>query len=566
MPIRDIRKQLYKFQEGLVVLGLTQMLPKGTTACWNYDKSHTPAGMSIDPDIIVRTSSGIVSVWFVCTTGAELAGQKKFWRTIAEVLEAMSLEDRPRCFNVIDGNIKPRLISAYRQAFDGICHLSEEVPEASVDIMSWAQRHGNKTPIECMAVLEAEAPRRRWWPGFCNVLTRLLRERPCALHSLISSYSTVSGTATREKATTLRRSLAQFVALTPVQRVKALRSESLPAGEPIEHLLALGIVVRTLRGARISNGPLLKFLKNTPKSKLDYLVEYVETKGDSFMGYVSDLRGVGSLGGCYNWILDHFDELKSPIAFARVSQMIFGDPAAPFSASGAIQQVPNNNWLLYSVINVLRCESGRKDGYGYTEIARETEIRNVHLKLEPYINRTRDIDKVTLDSVAGVLAGHLVRIGNGKFKELIKPAIQTQTESIFNFQMMNYRHFNPIEWLVLRDLERAGIPCSFPAALPSFVVDEGVAATTGNLIQIGDRSIWIKCQSAYAGRIDKRKELAGRVGAIRLAMSGTQQKEAKFYLVIDGDFDQQDIDLLARSGWNAVVYFDEFDRILRLIT
>ena len=93
----------------------------------------------------------------------------------------------------------------------------------------------------------------------------------------------------------------------------------------------------------------------------------------------------------------------------------------------------------------------------------------------------------------------------------------------------------------------------------------GTTTSTGNMISVDDGRIWIKCQSAYAGKIDKRKELCGRIGAMKLCYTPEELDQKKFYLVIDGFFDDQDLALLDQAGWDGIFYYDEMDDLMALI-
>src|SRR5436309_866055 len=102
--------------------------------------------------------------------------------------------------------------------------------------------------------------------------------------------------------------------------------------------------------------------------------------------------------------------------------------------------------------------------------------------------------------------------------------------------MMNYRFFNPIDWLVIDRLKAIGHFYQWPSKHRSFlnISDGEIASSTGNMISLSGVNIWIKCQSAYDGRIDKRKELCGRVGAMKLCYSKVELDKLRFYLVLDG--------------------------------
>ena len=116
-------------------------------------------------------------------------------------------------------------------------------------------------------------------------------------------------------------------------------------------------------------------------------------------------------------------------------------------------------------------------------------------------------------------------------------------------------------------LESEGFSFDTSARHPSFLSESGRGTTTstGNIISVNGGQCWIKCQSAYDGRIDKRKELCGRIGAMKLCYTPDELARRKFYLVIDGFFDDSDLVLLDRAGWDGIFYFDELDKLIESI-
>ena len=106
-----------------------------------------------------------------------------------------------------------------------------------------------------------------------------------------------------------------------------------------------------------------------------------------------------------------------------------------------------------------------------------------------------------------------------------------------------------------------------PANHDSFLStsEDAVPSRIENLIKVDDGRVWIKCQSAYDGRIDKRKELCGRVGAMKLCYSVKELSKRRFRLVIDGSFDDEDLRLFVQAGWDGVYYFYELDELVAAV-
>lgn len=119
----DTRKQVWKFQEGAVIVAARQILGNAAVIHWD----HTPKGMSIEPDVVIgKDPDNPDIVIFVTHASAEMAGQKKFWRTVAEAIEAKRLPSHPIILSVLyPGNVKGTLKGIYKSRFDGCLHLDE---------------------------------------------------------------------------------------------------------------------------------------------------------------------------------------------------------------------------------------------------------------------------------------------------------------------------------------------------------------------------------------------------------------------------------------------------------
>ena len=256
---------------------------------------------------------------------------------------------------------------------------------------------------------------------------------------------------------------------------------------------------------------------------------------------------------------------------ASALESIFRDPKAALRPLSKASISTDHHWLFQAMLNVLRLESGRKDGYGYAGLAADTGIKEGitagYIQVADFTNRKTNLPSKLLQAIAGTFSKHLRRIGESKLKGLLTASALTQCESVFNFQMMNYRLFNPIEWLVAARLKRESLPFAWPSTHESFlnVSDGEIASSTGNLISVGKQKVWIKCQSAYDGKIDKRKELCGRVGAMKLCYTAEELKKVRFYLVLDGFFEDVDLKLLSEAGWDGIFYYDELDALVSFV-
>ena len=568
----DSRKQIWKFQEGAVVLALRECCGESKV---HWD--HTPKGMSIDPDVVVGDSpENPEVVVFVTHATAEMSGHKKFWRTVAEVVEAKRLDSVPRVISVLfASNVKSNLLDAYKLLFDSVVHL---------DDMSWGggfsnflieltESHGSETKEKCVAALAAQIGCKGFleWQDFASSINDAFMSQRGRYDQRIASSSFNKNTRIPEaRKTTLRRSLCKYYTFPSEIREKLKSNARLKA--PPEYAIILEWVSRSIGGYRLTDQELNQFLASADQNVLNSIVSHIDVRIPVFQDYVDSLRNTAGRLAAYNWIIENHSLLSRPEGMRTALEDVFNDPIAPFMGSVASELAPTDHWLFGSIMELLRAETGRKDGYGYSELGRETgfeyEISALAgTTIAPFLQRKAKLNSEILQEVAKVFAAHLNRIGESQCRKLMNSAVKTGAVAIFNYKITPYRHFNPLEWLVCDRLEGEGHLFEFPERHPSFLSQTGMGTTTstGNMISIDGGRCWIKCQSAYAGKIDKRKELCGRIGAMKLCYTPEELDQKKFYLVIDGFFDDHDLALLDQAGWDGIFYYDEMDDLMALI-
>jgi hypothetical protein len=569
----DERKQVWKFQEGAVVLALREAVCPPGHIHWH----HTPKGMSIDPDVVIGKTPDLPdTIVFVTHASAEMAGQKKFWRTMAEVIEAKRLKSHPLILSVLyPGNVKEALKEVYTRAFEACLHLEDTSYGSQLDAFldTLTAAHGTESEDNCLKHLEKQITSGACphWKDFVADLKHALQEKHGSKHLLMCSDAFSHGEhLPKARTTSLRRSICKLSTLPEEARAALL------AGKPVStvphHALLLGWFQEGLEGFEIVDNELFEFCKSTNKGVPDLLCKQIQNTLPAFVIYSHTIQQIASARIINRWIIKHYNELQTKAGMSNALSLVFADCKKPLmDVSPEVVQV-EHHWLFQSIMGVLRTETGRSDGYGYSVLGKETgheyEINAfAGTVIAPYLQLKKPLPNNLLDAVASVFAGHLKRLGFDNLKRLLEAGIAVQCESIFNFQMMNYRFFNPIDWLVCDRLKVENIVFASPATHESFLnVSEGeIASSTRSLICVRGQKVWIKCQSAYDGKIDKRKELCGRVGAMKLCYTSEELRKVRFYLVLDGFFEDLDLKLLSEAGWDGIFYYDELDALVSLV-
>jgi hypothetical protein len=568
----DSRKQIWKFQEGAVVLALRECCGESKV---HWD--HTPEGMSIDPDVVVGdVPDSPEVVVFVTHASAAREGTHKFWRTMAEVVDAKRLSSKPQVISVLfPSNMKKKLLSAYGVLFDKAIHL-DDIPWGSLlsnSLSKLTDENGGLAKEVCLekladTVKAGEIPN---WRDFVSTLKEALATKRGTYDKTISSSSfNKNSRVPRARETTLRRSMCKFY--TFPDPVRSSLTSGVNIKEPPQHVVILGWVNKTIGGYRLSDPELNHFLSSIESSVLASVVSHIDARIPVFQEYAASLRNTEGRQAAFEWIVENHSLLATSAGMRMALQDIFDNPITPLKGRVSPDLAPTDHWLFSCIMTLLRAETGRRDGYGYSQLGLESGFEDVishhpGVAIAPFLQRKTPLDPKIAQGIAKVFSAHLKRIGESRCSELSTTAIETGALSIFNYQLMNYRHYNPVEWLVCDELKAAGYGFDFPSQHPSFLSQTGMGTTTstGNMISVDGGRCWIKCQSAYAGKIDKRKELCGRIGAMKLCYTPDELDQKKFYLVLDGFFDDQDLALLDQAGWDGIFYYDEMDDLMALI-
>lgn len=537
---------------------------------------HTPKGMSIDPDVVIGINADLPgTVVFVTHASAEMAGQKKFWRTIAEIIEAKRLQSHPLLVSVLfPGNVKKALKDIYTRAFESCFHLEDTSYGTELDLFldKMTAVHGAESEEDCLEHLEKQIASGACpgWKEFVVDLKQALKQKHGSKHLLMCSAAFSHGEhLPKAHATSLRRSICKFFTLPEEVRAALL------AGKPVstvpQHALLLGWFQEGLEGCEIVDNELFEFCKSTSTGVVDLLCKHAQSTQPVFAGYAATLRAIGEAKLCNAWIMANFDALATTSGMEKALRAVFDNPTKTL---GMVTKHPPKfryHWLFQALMAALRFETGRKDGYGYSTLSEDTGIKQISAApgtfIAPFAQCKKPLESNVLKAIAGAFARHIQRVGKPRLIDLLSSSLLVQCESVFKFQMMNYQFFNPIEWLVAARLKRESLPFAWPSTHESFlnVSDGEIASSTGNLISVGKQKVWIKCQSAYDGKIDKRKELCGRVGAMKLCYTAEELKKVRFYLVLDGFFEDVDLKLLSEAGWDGIFYYDELDALVSFV-
>ncbi len=577
MPIKNaVDKQLYKFQEGLAYLALTKAYGKKNYVLWNCEKSkikgntkkmYTHSEMSIDPDIVIGYDNNTpYALVFVTHGNATQGSEKKFWRSVAEAVEEKALPSHPYIFSVLyAGNVKQSIMEAYESLFDGVFHLdtTSDGIQISEDLRRLASENGNVSFDESLQLLKKYIKKKQsLWNSFLNGIKQMISNGYGPHHNtLISVTAQKKSRVPIARNTSLRRSINKLATL-PLGLVQDILSGKTEVKCVPKHSVILGWFVETIVSYKLVDNELKTFIKETDHDIIRYEQEKI-FELERMVEYINELNSISVLAIINEWIIKHFEILCTLEGMRKYIEIIFKDSFKPLRGYLSEEECPKQHWLFDSMMKMLRTETGRKDGYGYSALARDAGdtkgITTGYISVADLKNRKRSLDVELTAKVAKAFSYNLKRLGKNRAKELFNNSLFTYCNSMFNYEIETYPLHHPIDYLVCRDLDAKGIKYEASAGHPSFLTEilPTITTETKNIIKVADGRIWIKCQSSFNGHTDKRKELCGRIAPMKLCYSENELKKKLFILVIDGLFSQEDIDLLDAAGWDGIYYFDE---------
>jgi hypothetical protein len=140
--------------------------------------------------------------------------------------------------------------------------------------------------------------------------------------------------------------------------------------------------------------------------------------------------------------------------------------------------------------------------------------------------------------------------------------------NILEAKLMTYRGFEPLCSLV-----KQVCPASNLIWVRSAYAEKaGLTGQGGRTRLIQVKSTLVNWQSVSdAGRDHKKKELCGRAVGLRYSWDAKSKQFIprpgikKLILVVDGTWTQENLNALARSGWDEIFYPDEMDKLAKTI-
>lgn len=603
-----------KTYEAIIKVALDQLVADGDlkgNIFWN----EKAAGMSVIPDFTVGTDKDHPdNIFLVTHSGSAKESEKKNWRNLGELAECkLRLKTIPKVNSIaFDSLIKKNLKSAGASTFDAQLFI-EDRPYGK-NLMSWVDDNNDKLPkdgeekaAEISGILRRND--KRFSPIYSGILsdvrTMIGLSNPALNHLWVQERKRPIVQAPKARETFVRRGFTKL-SVFPSLADKPLSPKVTLNRDDNELAVALGFAKKTLGGLQITDKEMLWVMANfAPPERRTVLAEQPL---DRMTVWIEPLRELPRLSFQLTWITEHWSELQS-------AETLFGHlrkcSANPTSLGPPVPQCSRRVWLFHLLLDVLKVLSATQQGYGLAvlladlrklkpkpqhkhevfKLARAANVldvqwrdeRGISLGLGDWANGPSaqgfSLYPDDLARVADALSMRLAQHSANALKQVLPKIKASVIATNLEARLMTYRLFDPVGTMIRRMLTAKGLThrispteASCFSQYATLAFNAQLDPRAGGTSVIQSKKTLINWQSSHDSHTkDKTKELCGRAVALRYTWdSNTKQFTprpgvVKLCLVVDGTWTQEDLDTLARAGWDEILYPDELDKLTKAI-
>ncbi|MFY7916510.1 MAG: hypothetical protein ACOVPA_17785 [Rubrivivax sp.] len=570
---------------GLIYEAITELaLRKLKVSYWH--NCNVP-GMKIIPDFTVggdRNSPNAVIMVSHCTS--EHNSDMKFWRNIGELKEAKLIDSIPICIVVLfDAMFKRDLLTIQRHAFDKFVEVEEWSSFARCKaLLSSASKNVPQLASARADWVEANVDKK--------VLNDLVRDIASNLRIALSSRNTlldefwgaVSKTANLSnsppgrRATFLRRGMA-----------KALLFDRLPVEKNCLRVHEDLGLVRKLPGRgvqyAVSDMELGWFLEKFSQDDRAWLMERYFALPEIHI-LKATINGLEQFDDLYSAFSEAIKRCTSIDTFCK-EMVASHSGAGKYKNLGA--DLPLRGWFVVFAISAIKAISTGDRGFGYSKIVNSLATsstiarspRTVEYGLRDWIygghRNNFSITTEEINAVGAVLFEactlHFADIdlsskSSDVYAQIVRDTLETKLAS--------HPSFLPHKDIIVKMLDDNGIRWVHQRYWPSPFFQAAVA--NGERLNVRSSSTevifakstlirWISVSDE--GKNHKCKEFCGKGIGLRYQLVGGRWSRRpeikKQVLVVDGTFDQSELQALANSGWDEIYYPDEMDQLAKAI-
>jgi len=567
---------------------------------------ETPIGIGIVPDIIVGKDIQNPRILLqVHHTRAEKNSELKFWRNIGEYVDARnSLGGLARIVTItFDSGQKRKLSAAATHLMDGFLEVDRQ--PYGKELLDFAKAleteiENRKTKGDERLALARKRLRAR--PATVTAIKALATQLNATLStaskagaSWFATYSAIQATRSSprvpaRKLTTLRRALGRLLPVDDEVLLRKLLVSVRTDGKAPwpQYFIDVGIATKSVTGPKFTNPcppgtkvsgkmesePAYEVYRLTELFDDDTIVELwnnLRSVTASLSQACASIRSVNDFALYHKFVVDNFSKLSTPAGMAQALIDCFKDPDLVFGQTiGLANSSEKGVWLFDYVMTVIKAQTGKSQGYGYTKLADDSgfrqELANTPgLFISPFLRREKEMRKDIFSGVSNALSARLITIGKRWVNLNQSEVSRFHLKGLFEDKIYKAPSFSPISAEFSRHMDsRDFLRIS---RLATFLTGPaGGGAASCDAIMVNDNVIISRSVSAQ-GDDHKTKELCGRIGMLRVTTDERGQlipaSFKKAILVVDGTWKKDQLDRLATAGFDAIYYVDEIDQLVK---
>ncbi len=552
-----------------------------------------PEWMSIKADFVIGKEIEKPRTVILCAHSTSSSdSHKKFWRNLEELFETKAvLPQSLNTYNVLfNRSYKQALLTIMDAVFDGQLIIPDR-PYGKVLLekgIGYSKGAFKEIGAENMlAALEKACDTEsmdydkdlaKSLDAFSKELKKVLKQTSSkfkVLWSVIREHYLRDVDVKKAQPTYVKRGIGKLTLFTPDER-KAIY-EHIATGNELTEIPSFASYLDyfndTISGFVLADREILDAVAYLNPKQIEAVI--AESPLDRMDLFIQPVRHIVNLKLFHSFIVDHYDELTTQKGMLKYLEQCFNDPMSllPESkVSGEIDKV----WLVESLFSLFKALENKQQGYGYSKLEQCMEIDDpgsIRFWGPSFAARQKKPMADEFKELSRCLSEKLKKYNEEKISDFLNLSISMELNTNIEAKLLPYRSFDPIGCLIIDAFEKAGIRYeiikSHSSVLSEFA--EVNAATTKVLITNQNPPTLVKWQSAYdKGKGHKRKELAARGTSLKFRW---EQENRKFYvrpygafvLVLDGTWDNDDLFVLQRAGWDYMFYPHEMDQLVQLI-
>jgi hypothetical protein len=595
------------FYEALIFAALNSLKSESRISgeiFWN----QTPSKMDIDTDITIGEAVNapeIVILVSHCTS--EHNSDMKFWRNMGELREVklnLGPEVKVICI-LFDDIFKVNLLAIQPYAFDGFLNIGSSVYGS--EILSFAGKYQNKVPDtrdeKIQYVKDSFIDDSKLKGIFLQLKDDLSDLIQNSTSNLVELWDEVKKNLDQKlpnriptaRKTSLRRGLA-----------KSLLFDTTP--KPNEVLskvyVELGLAVPSVLGPILADLEILDAANLLRDEEFESLRNRFMSM-DEFFVLIMPLRQISKFSIMWIYVEKNWQSMLDPKLLLTELLKTHKNPYLILKLEDSIDDFVLSGWLLIFLITLIKTTSGKRMDYGYSKIVNQIDeiedsekkkiILNILENTESKYRSSRTIEYGMRDWIFGdyrnnftLLAGELALISSVLSKKLntdigtvFPKSMQLQTKEYLisdsiETKLLSHPKFQPLKQLLIDWFEKYEIFYEdisyFPSPIRLLAVASGekinIRAASTNVILTKKTLIrWVSVSND--GKDHKCKEYCGKIWGMRLIGESEsysnlrREKISKYILIIDGTFNDGDLELLEQAGWDEMYYPDEIHLLLK---